>query len=102
MGTYAAATNGQRRGILMRLGILLIIAGFFGHFFAAKAIGGTYIAYRDHMVGFFGLAILSGAIVALLGRKLWRGRPDLTVFIIGIIQAAFGLFVYINRFKLHG
>ncbi len=102
MGTYAAATNGQRRVILTVLGIVLLIAGFCGHFFAAKAIGGTYIAYRDHMVGFFGLAILSGAIVALLGRKFWRGRPDITLFIIGFIQAAFGLYIYINRFNLHG
>ncbi|MEO7366722.1 MAG: hypothetical protein ABIZ36_02115 [Gemmatimonadaceae bacterium] len=101
MGTYAPA-NGQKRGILMALGIVLLIAGFCGHFFAAKAIGGTYIAYRDHMVGFFGLTIISGVLIALLGRKFWRGRPELTLFVVGVIQAAFGLYIYINRFNLHG
>lgn len=102
MGTYAASAKRQRRGVLTALGVVLIIAGFCGHFFAAKAIGGTYIAYRDHMAGFFGMTILSGAIVALLGRKFWRGRSDLTLLIIGIIQAAFGIFIYINRLNLHG
>ncbi|MEP6508572.1 MAG: hypothetical protein ABJC63_10135 [Gemmatimonadales bacterium] len=101
MGTYAPA-NGQKRGILMALGIVLLIAGFCGHFFAAKAIGGTYIAYRDHMVGFFGLTIISGVLIAFLGRKFWRGRPELTLFVVGVIQAAFGLYIYINRFNLHG
>ncbi len=96
-----AGDTGTRRN-LMRVGVVLVIAGFFGHFFAAIAIGGTYVAYRDHMVGFFGMTIISGAILALLGRRFWRGRPDITVLVLGIIQAAFGLYVYINRFHLMG
>ena len=102
MGTYAAASRGTRSGILGRLGILLLAAGFCGHFFAARAIGGTYLAYRDHLAGYFGIAIITGAIIVLLGRKFWRGRPDLTLFIIGFIQAAIGIYIYINRFSVHG
>lgn len=96
------AAHEKRSAMLKWLGILLLVAGFCGHFFAAKAIGGTYIAYRDHLAGFFGIAIVTGAIIALLGRKFWRGRPDLTLFIIGLVQAAFGVYIYINRFSLHG
>ena len=84
------------------LGVLLIVVGFMGHFLAARAIGGTYIAYRDHMAGFFGLLVLTGAIIAGLGWRFWKGRRDITVLIIGVIQALFGIFVYINRFNLPG
>lgn len=84
------------------LGVLLIVVGFMGHFLAARAIGGSYIAYRDHMAGFFGLLVLTGAIVAGLGWRFWKGRRDITVLIIGVIQALFGIFVYINRFNLPG
>lgn len=88
--------------MLGRLGVLLLVAGFCGHFFAARAIGGTYIAYRDHLAGYFGIAVITGTIIALLGRKFWRDRPDLTLFIIGFVQAAIGLYIYINRFSVHG
>ena len=86
----------------MWLGVILLVLGFLGHFFAARAIGGTYIAYRDHMVGFFGLTIISGAIIAGLGWQFWKGRPDITLLILGAVQALFGLFVYIERFHVHG
>ena len=84
------------------LGVVLLVVGFLGHYFAARAIGGSYIAYRDHMAGFFGLLVLTGAIVAGLGWRFWKGRRDITVLIIGVIQALFGIFVYINRFNLPG
>jgi hypothetical protein len=89
-------TNQQRTW----LGVFLIVVGFFGHFFAARAIGGTYIAYRDHMAGFFGALVITGAIIAVLGRLFWKGRPDITLLIIGVVQAAFGIFVYIERFNI--
>jgi hypothetical protein len=89
-------TNQQRTW----LGVLLIVVGFFGHFFAARAIGGTYIAYRDHMAGFFGLLVITGAIIALLGLRFWKGRQDITLLIIGVVQALFGIFVYIERFNI--
>ena len=82
------------------LGVILIVVGFFGHFFAARAIGGSYIAYRDHMFGFFGLVLLTGAIIAGLGWRFWKERRDITVLIIGVVQALFGIWIYINRFHL--
>jgi hypothetical protein len=80
---------------------VLLGAGCLGHLLAARAIGGYYVAYRDHMAGFFGIAVLTGATIAGLGWRFWRGRTDLTVLAIGIVQALFGLFVYIERFNIH-
>jgi hypothetical protein len=101
MGTTAAVvmpTAGSRARIW--LGIVLIAAGCLGHLLAARAIGGSYVAYRDHMVGFVGFALITGAIIAGLGRRFWRGRTDITVLTIGVLQALFGLFVYIERFNI--
>lgn len=84
------------------LGVLLLVVGFLGHFFAARAIGGSYIAYRDHLAGFFGLTIISGAIIWALGRRFWKGRHDITLLILGAVQALLGILVYINRFSVHG
>lgn len=82
------------------LGVVLLVVGFLGHFFAARAIGGYYIAYRDHIFGFFLILLVTGAIVALLGRRFWKGRRDITVLIIGVVQALFGIWIYINRFHI--
>ena len=82
------------------LGLVLVVIGFLGHFFAARAIGGTYIAFRDHIFGFFMILIVTGAIIALLGRWFWKGRRDITVLIIGVVQALFGIVIYINRFNV--
>jgi hypothetical protein len=84
------------------LGLALLMAGFMGHVLAAQAIGGSQVAYRDHLAGFFGLTLISAAIIAGLGWKFWKGRHDITVLAIGVVQAAFGLFVYIERFSVHG
>ena len=84
------------------LGVVLLVVGFFGHFLAARAIGGSYVAYSDHMIGFFGVTLLSGALIAGLGRLFWRGRHDITLLILGAVQALFGIFIYIERFHLHG
>ena len=94
--------QGKRDVRLVWLGVILLVAGFLGHFFAARAIGGTYIAYRDHIFGFVALTLVSGAIVALLGMRFWKGRNDITFLIVGVIQAVIGLLVYINRFSVHG
>lgn len=93
----------ENRGArLMWLGVILLVGGFLGHFLAARAIGGTYIAYRDHMFGFVLLTLVSAAIVAALGMRFWKGRHDITLLIVGVIQALIGLLVYVNRFSVHG
>ena len=84
------------------LGVVLLVVGFLGHFFAARAIGGSYIAYRDHIFGFFAILLVTGAIIAGLGWRFWKGRRDITVLIIGVVQALFGIWVYIERFSVHG
>jgi len=84
------------------LGVVLLVVGFLGHFFAARAIGGTYIAYRDHMLGFVGLTLVSGAIIGVIGWRFWRGRADITLLILGALQALLGIWVYVERFSVHG
>lgn len=84
------------------LGVILLVVGFLGHYFAARAIGGTYIAYRDHIFGFVLLTLVSGAIVGVLGWRFWRGRPDITILIVGVLQALIGVWVYTERFSVHG
>jgi hypothetical protein len=83
------------------LGVALIVLGFLGHFFSARAIGGYYVAYRDHIFGFFVILLVTGAIIAGLGLRFWKGRRDITVLVIGAVQALFGLVIYINRFNIH-
>jgi hypothetical protein len=84
------------------LGVLLLVVGFLGHYFAARAIGGTYIAFRDHIAGFFMILVVTGLIIAGLGWKFWKGRNDITLFVIGAVQALFGIVVYLQRFSVHG
>jgi hypothetical protein len=84
------------------LGVLLLVVGFLGHYFAARAIGGSYIAYRDHILGFFVILLVTGLIIAGLGWRFWKGRRDITLLIVGAVQALFGVWVYIGRFSVHG
>jgi hypothetical protein len=95
--SVAIASPPNRR--LAWLGVLLIVVGFLGHFFAARAIG-TYIYYRDHIFGFFLILLVTGSIIAGLGWRFWRGRRDITVLIIGVVQALFGIAIYIMRFHI--
>jgi len=83
------------------LGVVLIVVGFLGHFFAARAIaGGNPRAYPDHIGGFFLILVVTGAIIGGLGWRFWKGRRDITVLIIGVVQALFGIVIYIRRFDL--
>jgi uncharacterized membrane protein (UPF0136 family) len=82
------------------LGVLLTVVGFLGHFFAARAIGGSYVAFRDHIAGFFLILVVTGAIIAGLGWRFWKGRKDITVLIIGVVQALFGIAIYMMRFHV--
>ena len=84
------------------LGLILLGAGFLSHLLAAHAIGGSHVAYRDHIFGFVGLSLVSGAIIAGLGWRFWRGRHDISVLTLGILQALLGLVVYVERFRVHG
>jgi hypothetical protein len=94
--------QGKRNPLFVWLGALLVFGGFLAHFLAARAIGGTYIAYRDHMFGFVALTLVSAAIVGLLGMRFWKGRRDITLLIVGVIQTLIGIQIYIQRFSVHG
>jgi hypothetical protein len=78
------------------LGALLTVVGFLGHFFAARAIGGYAIAYQHHIFGFFLILVVTGAIILALGRFFWRGRTDITMLVIGAVQALLGILVYVK------
>ena len=82
------------------LGAVLLVGGLLGHLLAARAIGGYYIAYRDHIGGFVFFTVLSGAIIAVLGRRFWRGRHDVTLLTLGALQALFGYIIYLMRFHI--
>jgi hypothetical protein len=82
------------------LGVVFLAVGFLGHFFAARAIGGSHMAYKDHIEGFFLILLVTGAIITGLGWRFWKGRRDITVLVIGAVQAIFGLVIYILRFHV--
>jgi hypothetical protein len=84
------------------LGVLLLGVGLLLHLLSARAIGGSYVAYRDHIFGFVVLTLASGAIIAGLGWRFWKGRHDITLLILGAVQTIVGVMVYINRFSVHG
>jgi len=84
------------------LGVILLVVGFLGHYFAARAIGGSYIAYRDHIFGFFVILLVTGLIIAGLGWRFWKSRRDITLLIVGLVQALLGVWVYMGRFSVHG
>ena len=83
------------------LGAILTLLGLLGHLFAARALGGTHIAFRDHIAGFLLIALITGAIIFGLGARFWRGRYDVSLLVFGAVQALFGLFVYVERFHVH-
>jgi hypothetical protein len=100
MGTSAESSTFARPRLWS--GLTLLFAGLMGHVLAARAIGGTYVAYRDHLGGFAFLTLVTGALLFVLGKRIWRGERSWTVLWLGVVQAAFGLFAYITRFSLHG
>lgn len=94
----AVAGTASRRRIW--LGVILLGLGLLGHLLAAQAIGGSAMAYRHHIFGFFVLSLVSGALIAGLGWRFWRGRHDITLLILGALQALFGLVIYVERFRI--
>ncbi len=100
--TEQSLSSTPRGTPLTAIGLLLLGGALVAHLLAAQAIGGTYRAYRDHLLGFLGASVLSAAIVAGLGAKFWRGRSDISVLTIGVLQALLGIYVWVTRFSVHG
>lgn len=96
--TIAVAPTVSRRRIW--LGVILIAVGLLGHLLAAQAIGGSTVAYQHHILGFFLILVVSGALIAGLAWRFWKGRHDITLLIVGAVQAFFGLLVYLERFNV--
>ena len=92
----------ENAGVLRWIGLACLAAGLLGHVLAAQAIGGSFLAYRDHLLGFVGLTVVSGAVLALIGWRFWRGRPERTVLVLGVVQLLFGVVAYVMRFSVHG
>jgi hypothetical protein len=86
----------------MWTGVALLAVAQLCHMLAAIAIGGTFLAWRDHMVGFAGLALVSAGLLSLIGRRLWPRRSDVTMLLLGLTQLALGVWVYITRYSVHG
>jgi hypothetical protein len=84
----------------MWLGAILLVAGLVGHLLAAHRIGGSPVAYQHHIAGFFGISIVTGAIIAGLGARFWKGRHDITLLILGALQALLGLLVYADTSRV--
>lgn len=98
----AAAPPAPTRRLFIWLGVILTVIGLLGHVFAARAIGGTHLAYHDHLLGFVGIGAVTGVIIGSLGWFFWRGRPDITLLAFGAVQAIAGILIYIERFHVHG
>jgi hypothetical protein len=102
MGTTSAtAPPASTRSLFTWLGVILIVVGLLGHVFAARAIGGTHLAYRDHIFGFVVIGVATGVIIGGLGWRFWKGRPDITLLTFGAVQAIAGLLIYVERFHVH-
>jgi hypothetical protein len=95
-GAPAATPRPRRLGLVAAL----LLVGLAGHLFAARLIG-SWVAYRDHIAGFFLIAAVTGLLLFGLGRLFWRGRGDLTLLSFAAVQALFGLIVYVLRPGVH-
>jgi hypothetical protein len=89
-------TTTTTRAYRIRLwtGIVLLAVGLSGHLLAAEVTGGRYIHYRDHIFGFVILSVVAWAILALLARRFWPSRRDITLLTLGAVQAILGLMIY--------
>ena len=100
MGTSSATAGSPSNGRLLRLGgWILLMVGLLGHVYAAYAVGGSRIAYTHHIFGFFLILVVTGGVIWGLGYWLWRSRPALTLFLIGLVQALLGVWVGLEPFR---
>ena len=103
MGSLNATTASQSmRRTWTLLGAVLLVLGLLGHVLAAKAIGGTHLAYRDHLLGFVLITAIAGAIIFGVGSRFWKRRYDISLLLLGAVNAIMGLLVYVQRFHVHG
>ena len=84
------------------VGMVLLALGLLGHVLAAKAIGGTRLAYLHHNLGFVLITVVAGAIIFGVGLRFWKGRYDISLLLLGTVNALLGLLVYVQRFHVHG
>lgn len=75
------------------LAYVLLVLSLLGHVYAAYAMGGSRIAYTHHVFGFVIILVVTGGVIALLGRRFWRAHVDRTWLAIGVVQALFALLV---------
>ena len=80
---------------------VLLLVGLLGHVLAARAMGGSRIAYVHHIFGFFIIAVLTGLPLLGLARLFWRGRHAVTLLAFATVQALLGLAVYWNQIQPH-
>lgn len=92
--THGGPTSSRGPSRYLWLGILLNVIGLLGHVFAAHVSGGYTLAYQHHIAGFALGLVIFGLIFGLLGWRFWKGRRDVTVLIVGVLSAAFGILVY--------
>ena len=86
-----AATAGIAAGLLL-LGLL-------GHVLAARAMGGSRVAYVHHVLGFFIIAALTGLPLLGLAWLFWRRRRGVTLLAFAAVQALLGLAVYADQLR---
>jgi hypothetical protein len=99
----AERSSGSRTRVW--LGVVLLAVGLMGHLLAAHAITPyvpAWVAYRDHVAGFLMLTVVSAVVVILLGWRFLRGRPDVTLLIVGALQTIIGLIFFDWRFRVVG
>jgi hypothetical protein len=77
--------------------VVLLVIGLLGHVLAARASGGSAIAYQHHILGFFLILLVTGVMIAGLGWFFWRSRRDVTAMAIAAVQAIFGVLVYLGQ-----
>jgi hypothetical protein len=100
MSTSSTASGPSASGALLRWsGWLLLGLGLLGHLYAAHAIGGSPTAYTHHVLGFVLILVVTGGMIALLGRWFWPSRWALTLFAIGSVQALLGLWVALAPYR---